>query len=216
MMKKISTTLGALAVAFSLNSCGNEEQKPLQPVQAIEHTLQTTTSEKYDKEFAEKVLELAKLAVAKPIGTYKVLEFDEGVGVKVNAVYVSFEKNGNKYFISVGDYDEKSLEDVVSTPEQPLADGIILEKISSENEKEARYSRVSNSGLNGNIFEGLTYVFDKVDENLPKKERIDEELVLPKDLKEYFWLDQNNENKPFFDQEFRNLVDELLEIYKRE
>lgn len=216
MMKKISTTLGALAVAFTLNSCGNEEQKPVQPVQTIKHSLQTTPSGEYDKEFAEKVLELAKLAVTKPMGAYEVLEFKDDVGVKVNVVYVRFEKNGNRYFICVGDYDEKSLEDVVSIPEQSMADEIILEKISSENEKETRYSIVSNSGLNGNIFEGLTYVFDKIDENLPKKEGIDEELILPKDLKEYYWLVEYTENKSFFEQEFRNLVDELLAIYKSE
>jgi hypothetical protein len=208
MMKKISTTLGALAVALSLNSCGNEEQKPVQSTTTtIEHTLQITPTENYDKEFAEKLLKLAKLTVTKPKGEYELLLFDEQNGAKANAIYVSFEENGNKYQITIGDYDEKELEGIVSTPEQPIADGIRLEKLSSENEKDNRYFRVSNLRIDGNTFEGLTYVSDK---------SADEESFLPRDLKEYFCLDENKEHQPFFDQEFRNLVDELLEIYQRE
>ena len=104
---------------------------------------------------------------------------------------------------------------MVFIPEQPIADAILLEKRSPEGERDEKYLFVSNSGLNGNIFDGVASVL-KVEYTPATEEEYQKLNITEENLKKYNWLSSNTEHKPFFDQEFRKLVDELLEIYRKE
>lgn len=217
MMKNyLLGTLGAVVLSLGITSCDKEETKPLQPVQpvetTIEHTLKTTSDvgEEYNAELASKVLELATSVLTKEKGNYNLYSDEYGITAQT-----SFEENGRGYFLAVNDLNEKA--DVISTPEMPPSDSLTIIEYSLENNNaDKRVLGVATIGLNGNVHIGSTGVFNNKGGSLvPSTEEELKESEI-REVKVYFPQAGEYDYKEFFQQKFEELVNTLLEIYKKE